>query len=495
MIATFAALLTQAQVERVHEASLEILETVGLLVRNEKAREYFARHGCPVDPETEIVKLPRAIVEECRRAYPSKFTFHGRDPQYDKTLPDDAPVVVTASSAPNMLDPVTGEERRAYSDDIARIARLIHELPGYDVFSISTLAEDTPPDQYSITRLYPTVKNCLKPIRCSALNHEDADAILRLGALIAGSEDAYRAHPFFTHHYCPVVSPLAMDFDSTEMLMYFTEKGYPNFGSIVPNAGMSSPLTLLGTLAQGNAEFLAWSVLQQMIRPGAPLIYSFLSTVADMRRGAYAPGGVECAMLSLGHAQMARFYNVPNGGYIGQTNAKINDAQSGYETGMGALAGLLGGMDMFNLGGLLDALMCFDFAKAVIDDEIALMLKRLKRGFALGEKDFALDEIAETGPGGTFLDKPRTYELMKITGFLPDIADRDPRIRWTNRGALDTQTRAMNKVRDLLTRNYTSFISPDVDAHIRAEWEGLVSGELTTPAGWEQAAEAAPAMA
>jgi len=495
MIFNWATLLAPAQVERIHDASLEILENVGLLVRNERARSYFARHGCQVDAETEVVKFPRAIVEECRQAYPPKFTFHGREPQYDRTLPDDAPVIVTASSAPNLIDPATGEERRSYSDDIARIARLIHELPGYDVFSISTLAEDAPLDQYSITRLYPTVKNCLKPIRCSALNHEDADAILKLGAIIAGSEDAYRARPFFTHHYCPVVSPLAMDFDSTEMLMYFTEKGFPNFGSIVPNAGMSSPLTLLGTLAQGNAEFLAWSALQQMIRPGTPLVYSFLSTVADMRRGAYAPGGIECAMLSMGHAQMARFYNVPNGGYIGQTNAKINDAQSGFETGMGALAGLLGGMHMLNMGGLLDALMCFDFAKAAIDDEIALMLKRTQRGYEFSEENLSLDVIAETRPSGTFLDKPQTYELMKTTGFLPEIADRDPRNRWTKRGALDTQARAMNRVREILTGNYTSFISPEVDAKIRAEFEGLGSGELSAPEAWTEAAQPAAVAA
>jgi trimethylamine--corrinoid protein Co-methyltransferase len=85
---------------------------------------------------------------------------------------------------------------------------------------------------------------------------------------------------------------------------------------------------------------------------------------------------------------MARFYNVPAGGYVGLTNAKLNDAQSGYETGMSGIAGLLGGMDMFNIGGLIDALKTFDFAKAVIDDEVAQMMKRMKRGI-----NFSDDEL------------------------------------------------------------------------------------------------------
>ncbi len=488
----FATLLTQEQVERVHQASLEILEEVGLLVRNAKAKDYLRAHGCPVDSETEIAKFPSAIVEEYRKYYPSKFTFHARDPQYDKTLPDDSPVIVTASSAPNMLDPVTGQERRAFSDDIARIARLINDLPGYDVFSISTLAEDAPLDRFTITRLYPTIKNCVKPIRCSAINQQDAEQILQLAMLVAGSEAAYRERPFITHHYCPIVSPLTFDFDSTEMLIYFTEQGWPSFGTVVPNGGMSSPLTLLGTLTQGNAEFLAWSVLMQMVRPGTPLIYSYLPTIADMRRGNYSPGAIECGMLSLAMTQMAHYYKVPSGGYVGLTNSKVNDAQSGYESGMSDVAVLLAGADMFNMGGLLDALMCFDFAKAVIDDEIAQMLKRIQRGFEFGEENIAMDDIKETGPGGMFIDKPRTYELMKSTMFLPEIADRDARNRWQKLGALDSQARAMNRVRELLNRDHPSLISPDVDARIRAVFPDLPAGDCVGPEEWR---EASPAMA
>ncbi len=480
----FAQLLTEEQVQRVHDASLEILEDVGLLVRNEKAKTIFQKHGCNLDAETEIVKFPRAVVEEYRKSFPPKFTFCARDPQYDKTLPDDSPVIVTGSSAPNMLDPVTGKERRAFSDDIARIARVINELPGYDVFSISTLAEDAPLDRFTITRLYPTIKNCVKPIRCSALNPADAEQILQLGALVAGSAAAYRAHPFITHHYCPVVSPLTFDFDSTEMLIYFTEQGLPSFGTVVPNGGMSSPLTLLGTLTQGNAEFLAWSVLMQMVRPGTPLIYSYLPTIADMRRGSYAPGAIECGMLSMGATQLAHFYNVPNGGYIGLTNAKINDAQSGYESGMSNVAALLAGADMFNMGGLLDALMCFDFAKAAIDDEIALMMKRLQRGFEFSDENFALDDIKETGPGGMFIDRPRTYELMKSTMFLSEIADRDARNRWEKLGASDAQARAMKRVREILIADHPSLISPDVDARVRAAFPDLPAGDCVPPKEW-----------
>ncbi len=481
---TPATLLTPEQVERVHEASLEVLENVGLLVRNEKARERFARHGCRVDAGTQIVRFPRSVVEEALTALPSTFTFYARDPQYDRTLPDDGPVIVTGSSAPNIIDPLTREERRARSDDIARIAHLINALSGYDVFSISTLAEDAPPGQFSLARFYPALKNCAKPIRGNTPNPEEAEKVLRLAALAAGSEAAFRERPFITFHCCPVVSPLTMDHDSTEIFMFFLDQGLPVYPSIVPNGGVSAPFTLTGTLVQCNAEFLATVVLAQISRPGAPLIYSTLPTMTDLRTGAYTPGAIETGILLMGCAQMARFYNLPCGGYIGLTNAKVNDAQSGYETGMSTVAGVLAGADMLNMGGLLDALMAFDFAKAVIDHEIGLMLKQLKRGLDFSEENLALEVIAQAGPGGTFLDKPHTLKYMRTTALLPQIADRTPRMRWKEEGALDAHARAMRKAREILTRPNPAVLPPEADARIRAEFPDLVAGDSIPPTDW-----------
>jgi len=478
-----ARLLTSQQVERVHQASLEILESVGLLVRNPKARNYYQKYGCQVDSETQVMKFPPRVIAEFSQAFPSKFTFHGRDPNFDRTIPDDSPVIVTASSAPDLIDPVSGEVRRSTSDDIARIAHLINELPGYDVFSISTLADDAPPGQFTLSRLYPALKNCLKPIRSTSVDIEDAEKVLHLGSLIAGGDKAYREHPFITHHFCPVVSPLTMDFDSTEMLIYFVERNLPVYPSIVPNGGLTSPMTLAGTLAQGNAEFLAAAVLMQMIRPGTPLIYSTLPTIGDMRAGAYASGGIECGMLHMAFAQMAHYYNVPCGGYIGLTNAKINDAQSGYETGLSTMGGVLAGADMLNMGGLLDALKAFDFAKAIIDDEIAQMLKRVKRGIEFNEENLALDVISEVGPGGSFMAELHTIQNMKTAALLPKIADRDTRMTWKTRGAKDAQGRAMEMLAKILRRESQACFTPEVDARIHAEFEGLIEGKLKIPEG------------
>jgi trimethylamine--corrinoid protein Co-methyltransferase len=475
-MSSFATLLTQEQVERIHEASLEILEEVGLKVRYEPARELFKEHGCSV--EDERVKFPRAVVEKYRKLVPSSFTFHARDPKFDKTIPQDSPIIVTASSAPDIIDPVTGKERRAESTDIARIAHLIHELSGYDVFSISTLADDAPPDQFTISRLYPAIKYCMKPIRATTTNMKDTLDMMKMAYIVAGGEEAYKEHPFLTHHYCPVVSPLTMDHLSTENVMYFAKQGLPVYPTIVPNAGLTSPMSMSGTLVQGNAEFLSALMLMQMTKEGTPTIYATLGTVADMRSGAYTSGAIECGMLHMAFAQLAHFYNVPCGGYIGLTNSKLNDAQAGYETGMSGIAGLLSGMDMFNIGGLIDALKTFDFAKAVIDDEMAQMMKRMKRGISFNDDDLALDLIKEIGPGGSFITAKHTISRMKTEAVMTKIADRDARTIWEKKGATDTQAKAMKKAKDIMMTNPTPLLSPEVDSAIREAFPGLIAGEL-----------------
>ena len=151
----FSKFFTIKEIDQIHESSLKILAEIGILVRSEKARSIFARHGCKVDASSGIVKLPTGIVDEFQAGFAPSFTFRGRDPQFDRTIPEDSPVMVTASSAPNIIDPLTGRERPATSTDIANIAFLINELPGYDVFSISTLADDAPgPDSGTADHLH-----------------------------------------------------------------------------------------------------------------------------------------------------------------------------------------------------------------------------------------------------------------------------------------------------------------------------------------------------
>jgi len=158
------------------------------------------------------------------------------------------------------------------------------------------------------------------------------------------------------------------------------------------------------------------------------------------------------------------------------TNAHANDAQSGYETGMNTTAALLAGADMFNMGGLLSSLMAFDFAKIVIDNEIAMMLKRINRGLEFSEENLALEVIADIGIGKSYLEHPHTENHMRTTAVLPKIATRGMRRTWEDKKRSDAHSRAMSEAIKILKKDNPSVFSEDVDARIRSRFEGLVAG-------------------
>jgi trimethylamine--corrinoid protein Co-methyltransferase len=479
-----AKLLSEAEVCRAHEASLEVLDQVGLEVNNTKAREIYKRHGCRVDEDNLRVTMPPNVVEEFLQQIPDRFTFHARNPDFDRSVPDDAPLTMTASSAPNIIDPVTRQQRRANSHDIARIARLVNRLEGVDLFSVSVIADDATSGHYSLARFYTALKNCEKPVRGSGDPGIDTDTILKLAFAVAGSEAAYRDHPFITHHYCPIISPLKMDENSTEMLMFYTEQGLPSHPTVVPNGGFTSPVTLAGTLVQGNAEFLALAILMQMVRPGTPTLYSSLSTMGDMRSGAYVPGGIECGMLNMAHAQMARYYHVPCAGYVGLTNSKLVDVQAGYEKAMSCMGGMLAGMHVLQFVGLIDSLMAFDYGMAVVDNEIALMLKRTFRGLEFSEENLALDDIGEVGPGGMFMITERTLANMATAAFFPCVADRKTRDAWEEAGANDAYSTSLRKAKEIIQELGPELFDKEIDQRVREATAVIVQGDFSLPEGW-----------
>lgn len=485
MIASRAKLLTQDEVSQVHQASLRILADVGLEVNNERAREIYLKNGCQKGDEDNRILLPETVVNEFVAMTPSTFTYRARNPDYDVKVPNPVPLFMTASSAPYIIDPVTGEDRLSTSDDIARIAHLVNQLDGVDIFSVSVLADDAPFGHYSVSRLYTAMKYCQKPIRASGDPSNDSAQILKFLYELAGSEAAYKDHPFLTHHYCPIISPLKMDQDSTEMMIFFTEQGLPSHPTVVPNAGLTSPMSLAATLAQGNAEFLALASLMQMVRPQTETVYSSLSTVGDMRSGAYAPGGIECGMLNMAHAQMAGYYKVPCSGYVGLTNSKLVDAQAGLEKALSCMGGQLAGMDVLQVIGLVDALMAFDYGMALADNEMALMIKRMARGIELSPSEFALDEIKEMGPGGMFIASERTLAMMEDGAFMPQIADRQTRMAWNDAGSKSLADRALDRARLLLENDAPKLFSPDEDQRLRASFADLVTADLVVDEAWE----------
>ncbi len=108
----------------------------------------------------------------------------------------------------------------------------------------------------------------------------------------------------------------------------------PLLMSAYPNAGVSRPVIIAGTLIVGNAEVLTGIVPTQLISPGTPVIYGGTGSAGDMRTANVTNDNPEGSILTACTAQMARYYGLPSrsGGCL--TDSHLPDAQAGLESTM-----------------------------------------------------------------------------------------------------------------------------------------------------------------
>jgi trimethylamine--corrinoid protein Co-methyltransferase len=132
-----------------------------------------------------------------------------------------------------------------------------------------------------------------------------------------------------------------------------------------------------------------------------------------MRSGITPMGSMETCMLNVASAQVAKSLGLPTHGYLIGSNAKTLDAQAGQESGIAAVMGALGGINMISGAGMLNSLACHSAEKLVLDAESIAMAQRLLQGVQACQERLALDMFAKVGAQGDFLKLPETRKLFR----------------------------------------------------------------------------------
>ncbi len=247
----------------------------------------------------------------------------------------------------------------------------------------------------------------------------------------------------------------------------------------IPLAGAAAPVTLLGSVVQHAAESLSGIVIHQLTRPGAPIVWGGAPAIFDMRTGVAPMGAIETAMLDVSYAQVGKALGLPTHTYLAASDAKLVDAQAGMESGISALVGALGGVNMISGAGMLDFLACFSVEKLVIDSEAIGMAKRLLKGVTRHTPTLALELFAGIDFKGDFLKQKATRQLFAKEQTLPSaVIDRSSIRSWQQEGSRDTFTRARHRVEELLL----AYQDLDIQNDYRQEMRKLV-GERAAQVG------------
>ena len=456
--------LSPDEVERIHHASMQVLDNVGLKVDYAPARDLFGQAGAEVDASNHIVRIPEQLVRWAVSQAPSRLTLYGSDAQFRLPIGGDQVCFAGLGTPTHIIDTDTGERRTTTLADVVHHIQLIDACEQIHNCQMDVWPNDIPMTTIHTESIWAWAHHSHKPFGMGCYGYIPTWDIMRMMAIAVGGKQEIRQRPRFLA-ICSVGSPLQMLQMQLEGLLICADYGQPLAMSPEAIAGATAPATLAGLLVQENAAILAHVTLAQIFRPGTPVLYGTVSTIANMRLGNVALGSVETGLITAASAQMARYYNLPCRGVGATTEAKAEDVQAGLERAATLLQAVLAGVHFITCGGTLDSSMVESDPLLLLDDELCGAALRVARGITVDDEALALDvirEVVHTGPGN-YLAEKHTLRHFREEHFIPRLLAREPYDAWVEAGSRSALDRARDRVREILAQHQPRQIDPAVE--------------------------------
>ena len=463
-------ILSEDQLNRIHHASLDVLEDIGINFLLDEAREILKTAGADVEKNSTRVRFDRNLILESIAKAPSEFTIHARNSQRNLKIGGRWLAFSTVAGPPNASD-IQGGRRsgnfKDYSDFIklAQSVNIAHAISGHPV---EPLDLDPKTRHLDTARVNLTLTD--KVCRVYSLGRDrvmDILEVTRICHCLSREELAQRPSLYTVVN---VNSPLQYDIP---MLWGIIELARMNQVVVITPftlAGAMAPITLAGAVTQQNAEALAGLAFSQMVNPGAPVMYGGFTSNVDMKTGSPAFGTPEYVKATLMGGQFARFYNFPyRSSNVNASNAP--DVQAIYESQMSIWGSVMARANLIHHAlGWLEGGLCASFEKFVMDAEMLQGVVETLKPVVVDEDTLGIEAMREVGPGGHYFAAQQTMERYETEFYKPILSDWRNFETWFEDGAKDATTRA-NRIYQQLLSEYEA---PKVDEAILQELDEYI---------------------
>jgi len=459
-------LMSEANIQELHDAATHILATTGLNVHHPGMCRKLAAAGAKVGDGPRVF-IPPKMVNQALSTARRDIIIHNRLGEPVMPLGAHQIYFGTGSDLIYTRDAHTMERRVSVLGDVARSARLCDALDEIDFVMSFSLPSDVPNENAEPTQYYVLVHNTTKPIIMTSFSGLDAfERLHRMACAIAGGDEAFRQRPNYVM-YGQFVSPLQHDLQAVERLVFCADHEIPLIyvPTIMPTA--SGPSTLAGSLALATAEWMAGLVMHQAQRPGSPFICGACVGPLDMHTMLFPYGGPEWRLNDLVMAELSRHYSLPVFGTGGVTDSKTIDAQTGAEYAHSLLVAALAGTNLIHDVGYLESGLTGSLESIVLGAEQIRYVKQFMAGMEVSEETLALDAIAAVGPGNQFLDHPHTLAHFREGMWTPYVVDHQVHDSWAASGAKDYSTRAREYALHVLESHQPLSIGESLDATLK----------------------------
>ena len=380
----------------------------------------------------------------------------------------------TAGAAVHMVDVAANNYRESTLQDIYDAARIVQQMDNIHFFQRPMVARDIiDPAEMDLNTVYAALKGTTKHLGTSFTEAEFMPDIIAMLHDIAGGEAAWRARPFVSNSNCFVVPPLRFATESCLVMEVAVNAGMPVLLLSAGQAGATAPASIAGAVAQAVAEVLAGLVYVNAMSPGHPCVAGAWPFVSDLRTGAMSGGSGEQALLTAACAQMLNHFGLPSGSAAGMADAKMPDAQSGYEKGISnVMAGLAGLNMVYESAGMHASLMGFCHESLIIDNDMLGQAMRCVRGIEVTPETLdlsVLQDVCLDGPGH-YLGHNHTISLMQTEYVYPSLSDRSSPKEWEENGKPNLVEQATARKEQILASPPPSHISDQLDSTLREKY-------------------------
>ena len=462
--------LSQEGIERIHQAVLDALETIGLADAPQSGIDYMTAAGAILGGDGRL-RFPRALIEDTIASANRSITLYSRDGKNDLDLSGSNVHFGTAGAAVHVVD----VEGRIYRDstvkDLFDAARLTDKLDNIHFLQRPMVCRDIIDNrEMDLNTIYACCSGTTKHVGTSFTEVGFARDAFKMLHMIAGGEDEWRARPFVSNSNCFVVPPMKFATESCLVMEECIHQGMPILLLSAGQAGATAPAPIAGAIVQAVAECLAGLFYVQSIKPGHTAIFGTWPFVSDLRTGAMSGGSGEQALLTAGCAQMHRFYNLPGGAAAGIADAKLPDMQAGWEQATSNVMAGLSGLNMvYEAAGMHASLLGFCLESLVLGDDLLGQAMRCVRGIEVTEDTVSVDVIRQTCMGGPghYLGSDQTLSVMQTEYIYPELGDRTSPKESDELGKPDLIQKAIARKEAILSEASSARFAPEVDRAIR----------------------------
>ncbi len=463
----FLQVLSNEERNKVHERTLKVLANTGIRVDTERGRQILRQAGAEVNETTQVVRFPRALVEESLRLTCKQFTLGGRRPGYQLPMNAGECSLVMDGEGVFAYDGKTGARRNSTLDDWMAATHLCDSLDEVSVFwdiVEGGCAGDSIGEYAEYWRRI--VCNFSKHIQDSPFNPEETRWMLKILDVVFGGKEAIRQQKPFSFLVCPL-SPLIIEGPYTDAYLETVGWDIPLAVMTMPVMGLTSPATLISTAILFNAETLAMLCLAQAAAPGTPFIYAAAPASMEPRYARFTGGGVENGLLSAAVTEMARYYNLPVESTTGGSDHHAPGIQSAYERALNWAVPVLSWPDLLVGPGLLSGAMILSLEQLLLDVEVFKRCERFHRGIDAGEEKWLDDLIDQIGHGGNFLKERSTHKALRSgEWYISGLGVTDPYERWEADGKVDVLKQAQERVAKILAEYQPLPLDEAVEAEV-----------------------------